>query len=111
MTRPILFIGLTWILILSRCLSPFAQDDGNRYSGLLKQVLSANSQGQCPSSLMAAMLLAVCEQQISNIEARLSQLGAITSVKFVGIQQTQFGPAEVYTVNFQNGTMNWMINA
>jgi hypothetical protein len=84
--------------------------DGGKNGALLTQVLMASAQGECPTGLMAPTLVGACRQQMPGMGQRLLSLGAIQSAEFLGTQQTQMGPAEVYLVTFQSGKMTWMIN-
>lgn len=100
------------IAVFSLCLNPAtvaAQDDGV-LQDLLVQALSASANGECPSSIMAPMLRGTCQQQMPHLEQNLSRLGPIQEAHFMGMQETQMGPAEVYQVEFQRGNMMWMIN-
>ena len=77
---------------------------------LLKQVLAESAKGNCPKSLMNAMLRGACESQMPNMGQQLAAKGHITKTEFMGMQPSGMGPAEVYKVTFSAGVMMWMIN-
>jgi hypothetical protein len=81
-----------------------------QHTGLLKQVLGESAKGNCPASLMSPMLLGACQSQMPGMGQALAARGAISKTEFMGMQQSQMGPAEVYKVTFGTGTMMWMIN-
>lgn len=81
-----------------------------QHAGLLKQVLGESAKGNCPASLMSPMLRGACESQMPGMGQALAARGAISKTEFMGMQQSQMGPAEVYKVIFGTGTMMWMIN-
>lgn len=86
-----------------------AQSEGI-HAQLLKTALAAVAKGECPSSIMSPLLRGTCEQQQPNMGKNLSQRGNVTGVEFLGMQQSQMGPAEAYRVKYQQGVMMWMIN-
>jgi hypothetical protein len=81
-----------------------------QHDSLLKQVLGESAKGNCPASLMSPMLLGACQSQMPGMGQSLAAKGPITKTEFMGVQQSQMGPAEVYKVTFNAGTMMWMIN-
>jgi hypothetical protein len=85
-----------------------AQDEGKLKDKLIK-ALMASSEGSCPGDIMSPMLQDVCERQMPNLGRSLKERGGIKGATFRGMQQSAAGPAEVYRVNFQSGSMTWMI--
>jgi len=90
-------------------MQPQAQAIG-QHAQLLKTALTASAKGECPGNIMSALLKSACEQQQPGMGQSLAQRGSITGTEYVGLQQTQMGPAEVYKVKFQQGILTWMIN-
>lgn len=81
-----------------------------QHDSLLKQVLEESAKGNCPDSLMSPMLRGACQTQMPGMGQALAAKGPIVKTEFMGMQQSQMGPAEVYKVTFRAGTMMWMIN-
>jgi len=96
---------ISYVIAATQCV---AQDNG-RHVNLLKRSLQLVASGSCPEELMSPFMLATCDQQLVAMKGRLEQVGSIRNTRYRGLQQTPYGPAEVYTVNFANGTMVWMI--
>jgi hypothetical protein len=84
--------------------------NAQQHADLLKQVLAENAKGNCPASLMSPLLKGACETQMPAMGQTLAAKGSVTKTEFMGMQQSQMGPAEVYKVTFSAGTMMWMIN-
>lgn len=76
----------------------------------LIEALKASADGECPAQLMSPMLQDTCERQMPNLAQALKQRGKITGASFRGTQQGGAGEAEVYRVNFEAGSMTWMIS-
>jgi hypothetical protein len=92
------------ILLISPARGVHSQELG----GVLKKVLTSVAAGKCPSNLM---LVDVCEKQMPAMGKNLKQRGYIANVEFKGIQQTQSGPTDAYSVKFSGGTaMLWLIS-
>ena len=76
------------------------------------KVLEANRHGECPGSVMAPVLLDICEQQVEIMRKRLAQLGSITKVQYRVIEKLPNGvDAEAYKFYFENGSMMWLATA
>jgi hypothetical protein len=92
------------------CSVSHAQDSQGIHSNLLKKVLAESAKGNCSKEMMSPMLLGACQQQMPGLGNQLAQRGKIVGTEFMGMQQSGMGPAEVYRVNFESGSMMWMIN-
>ena len=77
---------------------------------LLRQALAESAKGNCPESIMSPLLRGACQSQMPGMKTAMAAKGSITKTEFMGMQASQMGPAEVYTVTFSSGTMMWMIN-
>jgi hypothetical protein len=82
-------------------------------SGKLKDKVTASLKsvagGSCPESLMNALLLDQCEQQLDRMQDAISKLGPIKEARYRGIERLPTGvDAEVYRVVFERGSMTWM---
>ena len=107
---PILAASATLAFLTFTCTTAAAQDDGH-LKDLLQQAVQATMQGQCPSSIMSPVLVSTCEDQQPGMGKSIAGLGAITALEYKGIQQSQMGPAEVYKVRQERGSMTWMISS
>lgn len=88
----------------------FAQAPAGEYGDALKTMITQAAAGTCDTSLMAAGLLAACNQQIAQMAPGLTSLGAVESVTFVSAQDTPQGKMETWTVKFAGGrSMTWFI--
>jgi hypothetical protein len=92
---------------------PYAASAEAPASGKLKdkvvQALKSISDGTCPESLMGALLLTQCEQQLTNLKSRLSALGTLKEARYKGLESLPTGvEAEVYLVSFEKGSMTWL---
>ena len=96
-------------LLLSTSTIAMAQQ-GGRHQDLLRKAIEATARGECPGELMTPLLVSACEDQQPRMGQRITSLGNIKSFKFMGVQTSQMGPAEVYRVSHERGTMTWMIN-
>lgn len=101
-------IVLTALLLSATAIATAEQ--GGRLQELLKKAIDATARGECPQDLMTPLLVSACEDQQPRMAQRISSLGNIKSFKFMGVQTSQMGPAEVYRVSHERGTMTWMIN-
>ena len=90
--------------------SPCVAQSGGRHKELLIQALTASASGSCPPEIMSTMLVDACEQQMPSLGAMLKQRGKIQGATYRGDQVSNAGPAEVYRVQFSQGSMTWMIN-
>jgi hypothetical protein len=85
-----------------------AQQSGGTLRTKVTDALSAVARGSCPETLMSALLLDACEQQLGRMQARLRDLGPIRELRYRGNEQMPNGiEAEVYRVVFTNGEMTW----
>ncbi len=107
--NPIRFWILFAALLLFTSTAASAEQDG-RHHDLLRNAIEAAGRGECPETLMTPLLIGACEDQQPGIGQRISSLGKIRKLRFMGIQNSQMGPAEVYRVTHERGTMTWMIN-
>jgi hypothetical protein len=80
-----------------------AQEGEGQYAADLRRMISETAGGTCPTDLMAGGLLTACQQQLPQMSAGLSSLGAIQSVTFARAEDTPQGRVETYTVTFANG--------
>jgi hypothetical protein len=85
-------------------------DESGKLEDLLKRAIAASTQGSCPAELMSPLLRSTCENQQPSIGQRLTSLGKVSSLSFMGMQDTPNGPAEVYRVKHERGQTTWMIN-
>lgn len=102
-------IGINAVLALTTTLA-LAQSNGGTYKNLLVRALEAAAGGNCPDDIMSPLLQDTCERQMPQMANTLDGLGKIKDTVFKGNQQTPSGPAEVYRVRFERGTMTWVIN-
>lgn len=100
----------TWVIAAVMGATGMGQVHAQQHEALLKQVLGESAKGNCPASIMSPMLRGACESQMPGMSQALSSKGKISKAEFMGMQQSQMGPAEVYKVTFSAGTMMWMIN-
>ncbi len=84
--------------------APVGQD-----GAILQKAIEANARGECPADLMGPGLLDACHQQIAAIQPMLIAKGKITKLDFLGSQQMQGMPLEMWRVNYEHGTQNWGI--
>jgi len=89
--------------------SALAEPTG-KYETLLLQALMANANGECPSAIMADPLKQSCDSQIADVKDKLTKLGQITKLSYLGIRDTKAGKAEQYTVFFEHGEWDWALN-
>jgi hypothetical protein len=107
------FLALTAFFIMSTIpvLAVGQEAATPKLESLLKSALAETAKGKCPASLMTPLLKGTCEQLMPGFGQMLTQRGDIKTLDFLGIQQSQMGPAEVFRVNFKGGgAMMWMIN-
>jgi hypothetical protein len=89
---------------------PAAAQETGQYSGDLRRMINEVSLGNCPSAIMAEALLRACREQLPQMSAGLSSLGAIQSVTFTKAEETAQGRMESYVVIFADGTStSWVI--
>jgi hypothetical protein len=88
-----------------------AQDtSAGEYADALRRMIVETAAGSCPEDVMAAPLLAACQQQLAQMSAGLTTLGAIETMTFVRAEETANGRVEIYTVRFASGqSLNWGI--
>lgn len=112
MKRFALDVCRTGVLLVASvfCSVSQAQNTQGIHSDLLKKALAESAKGNCSKEIMSPMLLGACQQQMPGLGNQLAQRGKIVSTEFMGMQQSGMGPAEVYRVNFESGSMMWMIN-
>jgi hypothetical protein len=80
-----------------------------QHEALLREALIASARGVCPE-IMSPLLRATCEQQMPGMGEVLRRKGNIMRTRFVGTQYSQFGPVEIYSVEFNQGDMVWGVN-
>lgn len=80
-----------------------AQD--GQYSASLTRMITATADGECPADLMAADLLAACNDQIGSIGPALQSLGPIRDMAFVSAEGEGTERVETYEVFFESGPM------
>lgn len=107
--RPALILAA--VVALTGVSPALAQDDaGGQYAAALQRMIAATAGGTCPEDVMAEGLLTACRQQLPQMQAGLSSLGAVETVTFVGAEDTPQGRIERYTVRFAGGqSLNWGI--
>ena len=57
-----------------------------QYSASLTRLITSAADGECPADLMAADLLAACNEQIASIGPALQSLGPIRDIAFVSAE-------------------------
>lgn len=110
--RPALMFAAAAVAGLT-AFSALAQEAASgQYETALRRMISETAAGTCPEDIMAEGLLTACRQQLPQMSAGLSSLGAIESVTFVRAEDTPQGRVELYTVRFAGGqSLNWGIGA
>lgn len=83
---------------------------GGQFRDLLVKALQSTAGGKCPANIMGETLLDACQQQMPGMGKVIAQKGSIKEALFRGIQQMPSGPAEVYRVQFERGSMTWVLN-
>ncbi len=108
-----LWVAICLCLLLNLRITASAQDPtGGKLRGKLTDALAAVAKGNCPETLMSALLLDACEQQIDRMREALTKLGAIKELRYRGLEQLPTGvEAEVYRVVHANGQLTWMVAA
>lgn len=90
--------------------SAFAQEGEGQYGKDLRRVIEAAAAGDCPGDLMGNELLTACLQQMPQMAAGLSSLGAIQSIVLQSAEDTSDGLIETYVVTFESGmSLTWGI--
>jgi len=62
--------------------------------------------GEPKYEILSAQLADMTRQQLPQLKAALTQLGALQSVAFTGVGP---GGADIYQVKFEHGTAEWRI--
>lgn len=78
--------------------------------GLVRRALIASAAGRCPESVMGPLLRTACEQQMPGMGENLAARGEIMAVRYEGQQETPTGPLSIYTVNYADSQMTWMVS-
>lgn len=87
-----------------------AQEGDGQYAADLQRMITETAAGACPADIMAEQLLTACQEQLPQMSAGLTSLGAVQSITFKKAEDTPEGRVESYTVVFANGTtLNWGI--
>lgn len=105
------YLAAAAAVVLMTVLPAAAQDTPNgEYAEALRRMIVETAGGRCPEDIMAGPLLEACRQQVAQMSAGLTSLGAIESMTFVRVEETPNGRVEVYSVRFASGqTLNWGI--
>ena len=87
-------------------------ESGGTLRRQLTDALTQVAKGTCSETLLGPLVLAACEQQLSRMQPALQSLGAITGLRYRGVEQMPTGvQAEVYRVTFAKGQTVWMVAA
>lgn len=87
-----------------------AREDGGQYRAELERMIVETAAGTCPADIMAAELLAACNEQVGQMSAGLRSLGPIASMRFVRAEGEGADRLEIWAVEFTGGmTLNWGI--
>ena len=81
-----------------------------QYQDALRRMIVETAGGTCPDDIMGGPLLAACQQQLPQMSAGLSSLGAVQTITFVRAEDRPEGRVEIYEVVFAGGqSLNWGI--
>lgn len=75
----------------------------------IRQALTRIAGGYCPDDLMTPALTYRCGQQLAIMQATLTQAGPIQGVSFAGVQQTPYGGADAFAVQYPGGPAVWKV--
>ncbi|MBO9501418.1 hypothetical protein [Brevundimonas sp. A19_0] len=81
-----------------------AATDGE-YRASLGRMITSTADGECPADLMAADLLAACNDQVDQIGPALQSLGPVKDMSFVSAEGEGESRVETYDVFFESGQM------
>jgi hypothetical protein len=97
--------GIVGLLIL------FAASTAAYAQGVAEQVvrgaITAAARGECPENLLAPMLRGACLQQMPVMGERISALGPISRIDFLGNDSLNGTPVEIYRVTHERGSLVW----
>jgi CubicO group peptidase (beta-lactamase class C family) len=74
--------------------------------GALRRIIGELHDGKPNYDLMSQRLAQATRQQLSRLQPLLGRLGSVVSVSFNGVGP---GGADIYEVNFENGSAEWRI--
>ena len=78
-------------------------EEHNREAGLVREVMLHASQGDCEEALLSPSLLMSCRNMVQTFMS----FGQVGAVSYEGTQQSPYGPADVFSVQYSRGVIEW----
>lgn len=104
-----LAIALGFTLLFTPTVAGAEDEDQAFAKEMTIQALSEAAAGKCLRKTLSPLLLRTCREQIDFLKDSLSRLGPIEEATFLGHEDLPAGgEAEVYDIEFENGTQTWL---
>jgi len=87
-----------------------ASGENQQSVDLLATAIRSIKGGDCPSEIFSPLLTGECLRYLQHMTELFNQYGSIENIKFLGMQDSQYGFVETYQVNFESGIMTWLVD-